>query len=104
LKGVWVSAHPDVILKMGVKEVLHRTRHLGWGHGHPAVSQRCSVPKALIPPPPEGFGSGTARPAHHAPELQALRTKLENEWTPQMLQLLGIDASSLPVIWDVDFL
>src|SRR5689334_17081473 len=21
--GVWVSAHPDVILKMGVKEVLH---------------------------------------------------------------------------------
>src|ERR1700722_18622043 len=30
-KGVWVSAHPDVILKMGVKEVLYRTRHLGWG-------------------------------------------------------------------------
>jgi hypothetical protein len=30
-KGVWVSAHPDVILKMGVKEVLHRTRQLGWG-------------------------------------------------------------------------
>src|ERR1700730_12630647 len=30
-KGPWVSAHPDVILKMGVKEVLHRTKHLGWG-------------------------------------------------------------------------
>ena len=30
-RGVWVSTHPDVILKMGVKEVLHRTRHLGWG-------------------------------------------------------------------------
>src|ERR1700732_1929907 len=30
-KGVWVSAHPDVILKMGVKEVLRRTKHLGWG-------------------------------------------------------------------------
>src|SRR4029077_3742920 len=29
--GPWVSAHPDVILKMGVKEVLHRTKHLGWG-------------------------------------------------------------------------
>jgi hypothetical protein len=29
--GRWVSAHPDVILKMGVKEVLHRTKHLGWG-------------------------------------------------------------------------
>jgi hypothetical protein len=31
VRGPWVSAHPDVILKMGVKEVLHRTRHLGWG-------------------------------------------------------------------------
>jgi hypothetical protein len=28
---VWVSAHPDVILKMGTKEVLHRTRTMGWG-------------------------------------------------------------------------
>jgi hypothetical protein len=30
-RGVWVSTHPDVILKMGVKEVLCRTEHLGWG-------------------------------------------------------------------------
>ena len=30
-RGVWISAHPDVILKMGVKEVLYRTKHLGWG-------------------------------------------------------------------------
>jgi hypothetical protein len=30
-KGILVSAHPDVILKMGVKQVLHRTKHLGWG-------------------------------------------------------------------------
>src|SRR6476660_1326569 len=30
-RGPWVSAHPDLILKMGVKEVLYRTRHLGWG-------------------------------------------------------------------------
>ncbi len=30
-KGVFVSAHPDTILKMGTKEVLFRTRHLGWG-------------------------------------------------------------------------
>jgi hypothetical protein len=29
--GPWVSAHPDTILKMGTKEVLVRTRHLGWG-------------------------------------------------------------------------
>ena len=31
--GPWVSAHPDVILQMGVKEVLYRTKHLGWGTG-----------------------------------------------------------------------
>src|SRR6266576_2206132 len=30
-RGPWVSAHPDVTLKMGVKEVLHRTKRLGWG-------------------------------------------------------------------------
>ncbi len=30
-KGVWVSAHPDVILQMGTKEILYRTRDLGWG-------------------------------------------------------------------------
>ncbi|MDP3674146.1 MAG: Cj0069 family protein [Novosphingobium sp.] len=29
--GVFVSAHPDVIGRMGVKAVLHRTRALGWG-------------------------------------------------------------------------
>jgi hypothetical protein len=28
--GVWVSAHPDVILKMDTKE-LHRTRTMSWG-------------------------------------------------------------------------
>jgi hypothetical protein len=30
-RGVWVSAHPDVILKMGTKEVLYRTRTMSWG-------------------------------------------------------------------------
>ena len=28
-RGVWVSAHPDVILKMGTKKVLYRTRAMG---------------------------------------------------------------------------
>lgn len=31
VRGVWVSAHPDVILKMGTKEVLYRTRSMAWG-------------------------------------------------------------------------
>ena len=30
-KSIFVSAHPDVISKMGTKEVLFRPRHLSWG-------------------------------------------------------------------------
>ena len=214
-RGPWVSAHPDVILKMGAKEVLYRTRHLGWGadthlyrtssefrDGFPArlrtagprvIKQnrgndgrgvwkvelvsglgeltevqvlqalRGSVPeelpllafmrrceayfaangcivdqpfqprlpdgmircymagnrvagfghqliKALIAPPPEGPDSPTAQPGPRimhgpgAPPFQPLRIKMETEWTPQMLATLDVDASSLPVIWDADFL
>lgn len=29
--GVFVSAHPDAVLKLGTKEVLYRTRGVGWG-------------------------------------------------------------------------
>jgi hypothetical protein len=212
----WVSAHPDVIMKMGVKEVLHRTRHLGWGtdtelyhsidefnsafparlqssgprvlkqnrgNGGQGVwkiellsdkadadsrvrvlhAQRGSMPedlklqefmarcapycasgglivdqpfqprlpegmircymgvdrvvgfghqliKALIPPPPEGVDSPAAQPGPrimHGPDaapLQTLRVKMEQEWTPQMMQVLGLDTVSLPIIWDADFL
>jgi len=215
-KGILVSAHPDVILKMGVKQVLHRTKHLGWGgdthlyltvrsfreefplrlqsagprvlkqnrgnggegvwkvelvspfaHENAIVrilhARRSSVPedmplgdfmrrceayfaaegcvvdqpfqprlpegmircymaaqqvvgfghqfiKALIPPPPEGPDSQAAQPGprimHPAwsPTFQTLRTKMESEWTPQMMQLLDINADSLPIIWDADFL
>ncbi|MDN7180680.1 Cj0069 family protein [Caballeronia sp. SEWSISQ10-4 2] len=215
-RGPWVSAHPDVILKMGVKEVLHRTRHLGWGtdtHLYPTRSafqsefplrlesagprvlkqnrgnggqgvwkveqisppgsdtilvrvlhaRRGSVPeeitlhdfmarceayltpdgcivdqpfqsrlpdgmircymgtdevvgfghqliKALLPPPPEGPDSDAAQPGPRimhpasAEPFQALRAKMELEWTPQMMDILNIDSDSLPIIWDADFL
>jgi hypothetical protein len=73
------------------------------GFGHQFV-------KALIEPPPEGSHSPSAQPGPHimdgpdAPAFQALRTKMEMEWTPQMMEVLEIDASSLPIIWDADFL
>ncbi|THD62147.1 MAG: Cj0069 family protein, partial [Bradyrhizobium sp.] len=73
------------------------------GFGHQFI-------KALIPPPPEGPDSVAAQPAPRimhpaaAPEFQTLRTKMESEWTPQMMQLLDIDVGSLPIIWDADFL
>ncbi|MCZ8517616.1 Cj0069 family protein [Paenibacillus filicis] len=31
--GVFVSTHPDVILKLGTKEVLYQTREMSWGGG-----------------------------------------------------------------------
>jgi hypothetical protein len=73
------------------------------GFGHQFI-------KALIPPPPEGAASPEAQPGPRimhpatASEFQALRTKMETEWVPQMMQLLGIERDALPIIWDADFL
>jgi len=39
-----------------------------------------------------------------AEPFHVLRAQMEAEWTPQMMKVLGIDASSLPIIWDADFL
>jgi len=39
-----------------------------------------------------------------AAPFQALRRKMETEWTPQMVNILGLDRNSLPIIWDADFL
>jgi len=212
-QGPWVSAHPDIILKMGVKDVLYRTRHLGWGadtHRYAdaaafraefpqvlrargprvlkqnrgnggqgiwkveaspdthatvrvlhalrgsqpeempldAFMSRCEpyfgsgdciidqafqprlsdgmircymsgskvagfghqLIKALIPPPPRGPDSPEAQPGPrimHGPEaapFQTLRRRMEDEWTPQLMETLGIAEASLPVIWDADFL
>ena len=216
-QGVWVSAHPDVIDKMGTKEVLFRTRELGWGadtdlydsiedfaarfparlgrdgvrvikqargnggnavwkvelvaaaeNGDPdgdtpvrvqhaqtrdgateqmplrALAARvgedfawsgCLVdqpwqprlgdgmvrcyfvqnevvgfchqwPKGLLADPAND-AAPAARPVMEppdAPAYQRLRAAAEGDWVPQMQTLLGLDARSLPVIWDADFL
>ena len=39
-----------------------------------------------------------------AAPFRALRAKMETEWAPQMMDVLGIDGASLPIIWDADFL
>jgi hypothetical protein len=48
MRGVWVSAHPDVILKMGTKEVLYRTRTMSWGCDT-ALYQTASAMHAELP-------------------------------------------------------
>jgi hypothetical protein len=73
------------------------------GFGHQLI-------KALPPPPPEGPDSQAEQPGPRimhtvsAPAFQALRIKMESEWTQQMMQLLNIDTGSLSIIWDADFL
>ena len=53
--GPWVSAHPDVILKMGTKEVLHRTRTMSWGSDttlyRTAEAMRAELPTRLAAGP-----------------------------------------------------
>jgi hypothetical protein len=91
------SRLPDGMIRcyMGIDKVV--------GFGHQFI-------KALIPPPPEGPNSPAAQPGPRimhgaeAEPFQALRAKIEAEWTPQMMEVLGIDAESLPIIWDADFL
>jgi hypothetical protein len=49
--GVFVSTHPDIILKLGTKEVLYRTRDIGWGcdtHLYRSIDQmRRELPSRL---------------------------------------------------------
>jgi hypothetical protein len=88
---------PDGMIRcyMGVDKVV--------GFGHQLI-------KALIPPPPEGPDSPAAQPGPRimhgadAEPFRGLREKMEAEWTPQMMEMLGIDTASLPIIWDADFL
>jgi hypothetical protein len=47
-RGVFVSAHPDVILKMGTKEVLHRTRAMSWG-SDTALYRTIEAMRAALP-------------------------------------------------------
>ena len=38
------------------------------------------------------------------PRFQRLRRLMEDEWTPQLISLLDIRRSDLPMIWDADFM
>jgi len=38
------------------------------------------------------------------PDFQRLKEKLEREWLDELCQLLGLEKSQLPVLWDADFL
>ena len=66
-------------------------------------------PKGLLPPT-TATADAAATGARHVmeppstPAYRALKAKVEGEWVPQMQGLLDLDAASMPVIWDADFL
>jgi hypothetical protein len=53
-KGVIVSSHPDVIDKMGTKDVLYLTRGMGWG----CDTRRYGSPEAMMAELPARLGLG----------------------------------------------
>ena len=55
--GVFVSAHPDVIAKMGTKEVLFRTQRMGWGCDTRHYPTFAAMQREL----PESLETGEAR-------------------------------------------
>lgn len=66
---------------------------VGFGHQYvTALLQEPQEPKPRIYHP------------ESKPEFQALKIKMENDWIPQLQQVLDIETESLPIIWDADFL
>jgi hypothetical protein len=73
------------------------------GFGVQAINALYPAPEGA---PPETAPLPTPR-NYHPPTLescQSLRHRLEEEWIPQLKQLLHIGTAMLPVIWDCDFL
>lgn len=73
------------------------------GFGHQAINALYPAPPGA---PPEEAPLPSPRLYHPSTmtEFQALKHQLEEQWVPAMQQLLDIDTSELPVLWDCDFL
>jgi hypothetical protein len=64
------------------------------------ISMDAEVPAAGI----MGLPSGKTMYPPGEPAFARLRRLLDDEWVPGMRAILGLDAGSLPVLWDADFL
>jgi hypothetical protein len=65
----------------------------------------------MLYPSPAGTPSGKAPlpgPRHYfpptRPDFQRLKDMLERRWVDELCQVVGLDKSRLPVLWDADFL
>ncbi len=78
-----------------IRVYLTHDRVVGFAHQYPRGLRPSAAGK---PPPGKDF---------HLPEADRfarLRVLMEAMWVPQLQQLLSLETSSLPVIWDADFL
>jgi hypothetical protein len=71
---------------------------VGFGHQYVTALLRPQSGSEPLQPQPRLYHSESK------PEFQALKSKLESEWIPQLQQVLDIETKSLPIIWDADFL
>lgn len=73
---------------------------VGFAHQGPGdlINQRDGAARLMGLPSPK-----TMFPPHE-PRFAALRALVESEWIPAMQALLDLPATSLPVLWDTDFL
>ena len=68
------------------------------GFGHHKVKALVEAPAARAEAGPRLYTSKAE------PHFQRLRRLMEDEWTPQLMSLLDIPRSELPMIWDADFM
>ena len=103
--GVAVSAHPDVIDRIGVKAVLWRTRHLGWGsdvqfHEDPAgfaqsfPARLAAGPRVLKPN--RGNGGQGVWKVEAAGEGQVRVQAADGDPSPRVLTLPALYAARAP--------
>lgn len=61
-------------------------------------------PKGLLPPSHLRPHAEKRMYGPDAEPFQPLRSKMEAEWVPQLMEAVQLDRTTLPVIWDADFL
>jgi hypothetical protein len=59
-------------------------------------------PRGLLPPGHDAPRSKTFSPPDD-PQFAELRARMEGQWMPELLGVLGLSVGELPVIWDADF-
>jgi hypothetical protein len=84
--GVFVSAHPDVIATMGTKDVLYRTRTMGWGCDTRHYPTFAALRREL----PDSLATGEARVLK-----QARGHSGEGVWKVELAEQAGPSSASI---------